>query len=109
MWTPAFAHAACTRLEQSQLLGPLEPNTYGLPSCARAKATAMACCTPVGGRNPEGMPAPPSPGSPSPASQVAAGAGVPEVAGLAAVWLTDGDAADVGEGRADGAAGTVGG
>src|SRR6266508_4548470 len=66
----------------------------------------MACWTPVGGRNPEGMPAPPSPGSPSPASQVAAGTVAPEGAGLAAGWLADGDGrAD----EADGAAGTVGG
>src|SRR3954470_18965445 len=42
MRTPAAAHAAMVSPEQSNVFGPAVANTYGLPSCARAYATAIA-------------------------------------------------------------------
>jgi hypothetical protein len=42
MRTPAAAHAAIVSPEQSNVFGPAVANTYGLPSWARAYATAIA-------------------------------------------------------------------
>src|SRR3954470_17922688 len=42
MGTPAAAHAAMVSPEQSNVFGPAVANTYGLPSWARAYATAVA-------------------------------------------------------------------
>jgi len=38
--TPALCHAFIVSPEQSNPVGPLPPQMYGLPSCALAKATA---------------------------------------------------------------------
>src|SRR5690242_3443457 len=54
MRTPACAHAAMVRPEQSKVLGPAVANTYGLPSWARAYATAIAPFDDVGGGLPVG-------------------------------------------------------
>ena len=42
MLTPAARHAAIVSPEQSNAFGPAAAKTYGLPSCARAYATATA-------------------------------------------------------------------
>src|SRR5579859_5409131 len=50
MATPAAAHAAWARPEQSKprLHGPVPPYTYGQPICAYSNATALSACDVVG-------------------------------------------------------------
>src|SRR3954466_10481194 len=54
MLTPAAPHAALVRPEQSNVFGPEVANTYGLPSCARAYATATAARDDGAGAGEEG-------------------------------------------------------
>src|SRR5579875_511531 len=56
--TPAACQARIVNPEQSYPYGPAPPNTYGLPSCAYAKASAAAAPEPLG----TGGAAPPSDG-----------------------------------------------